>query len=103
MILAWRIHKIPGDGVVIGYGTIFDRPVFVYSQDFTVLGGSLSETHAEKICKVMDGAIKSGIPIIGLTIQAVLVFKKVSPRWVAMLRYFNEMCLPPALSHKVYH
>ena len=58
--------KIPGDGVVIGYGTIFDRPVFVYSQDFTVLGGSLSETHAEKICKVMDQAIKSGIPIIGL-------------------------------------
>ena len=59
-------NKIPGDGVVIGYGTIFDRPVFVYSQDFTVLGGSLSETHAAKICKVMDQAIKSGIPIIGL-------------------------------------
>ncbi len=59
-------NKIPGDGVVIGYGTIAGRPVFVYSQDFTVLGGSLSETHAAKICKVMDGAIKSGIPIIGL-------------------------------------
>ena len=58
--------KIPGDGVVIGYGAIYGRPVFVYSQDFTVLGGSLSETHAEKICKVMDQAIKSGIPIIGL-------------------------------------
>ena len=59
-------NKIPGDGVVIGYGTIFGRPVFVYSQDFTVLGGSLSETHAAKICKVMDQAIKAGIPIIGL-------------------------------------
>ena len=59
-------NKIPGDGVVIGYGTISGRPVFVYSQDFTVLGGSLSETHAAKICKVMDQAIKSGIPIIGL-------------------------------------
>lgn len=58
--------KIPGDGVVIGYGTIFGRPVFVYSQDFTVLGGSLSETHAAKICKVMDQAIKAGIPIIGI-------------------------------------
>ena len=59
-------NKIPGDGVVIGYGTISGRPVFVYSQDFTVLGGSLSETHAAKICKVMDQAIKSGIPVIGL-------------------------------------
>ena len=59
-------NKIPGDGVVTGYGTIYGRPVFVYSQDFTVLGGSLSETHAAKICKVMDQAIKAGIPIIGL-------------------------------------
>lgn len=59
-------NKIPGDGVVTGYGTIYGRPVFIYSQDFTVLGGSLSETHAAKICKVMDQAIKAGIPIIGL-------------------------------------
>jgi propionyl-CoA carboxylase beta chain len=58
--------KIPGDGVVIGYGTINGRMVFVFSQDFTVLGGSLSETHAEKICKVMDHAIKVGVPVIGL-------------------------------------
>jgi propionyl-CoA carboxylase beta chain len=59
-------EKIPGDGVVIGYGTINGRLVFVFSQDFTVLGGSLSETHAEKICKVMDHAIKAGAPVIGL-------------------------------------
>ena len=46
--------KVPGDGVVTGYGTIAGRPAFVYSQDFTVLGGSLSETHAAKVCKIMD-------------------------------------------------
>jgi len=59
-------HKIPGDGVVIGWGTINGRLVYVYSQDFTVLGGSLSETHAQKICKIMDMAMKNGAPIIGL-------------------------------------
>jgi propionyl-CoA carboxylase beta chain len=58
--------KIPGDGVVIGYGTVNGRLVFVFSQDFTVFGGSLSETHAEKICKVMDQAMKVGAPVIGL-------------------------------------
>jgi propionyl-CoA carboxylase beta chain len=56
----------PGDGVVTGYGTIGGRLVYVFSQDFTVFGGSLSETHAEKICKVMDLAMKNGAPIIGL-------------------------------------
>jgi len=55
-----------GDGVVTGYGTIDNRLVYVYAQDFTVFGGSLSETHAEKICKVMDHALKVGAPIIGL-------------------------------------
>ena len=58
--------KIPGDGVVTGYGTINGRVVFVFSQDFTVFGGSLSEAHAEKICKVMDHAMKVGAPVIGL-------------------------------------
>ena len=58
---------IPGDGVVIGYGTINGRLVFVYSQDFTVFGGSLSEAHAEKICKVMDHAVKVGAPVIGIS------------------------------------
>ena len=59
-------HQIPGDGVVTGYGTINGRLMFVYSQDFTVFGGALSETHAEKICKLMDHAIKVGAPIIGI-------------------------------------
>lgn len=59
-------QKIAGDGVVTGRGMINGRPVFVYSQDFTVFGGSLSETHAEKICKIMDNAVKVGIPVIGL-------------------------------------
>lgn len=58
--------KIAGDGVVTGHGKIHGRPVYVFSQDFTVFGGSLSETHAEKICKVMDMAMKNGVPIIGL-------------------------------------
>lgn len=55
-----------GDGVVTGYGTINGRLVYVFAQDFTVFGGSLSETHAEKICKIMDLAVKVGAPIIGL-------------------------------------
>ncbi|MEO2047938.1 MAG: acyl-CoA carboxylase subunit beta [Pirellulales bacterium] len=58
--------SIPGDGVVTGYGTINGRLIFVVSQDFTVFGGSLSEAHAEKICKVMDQAIKVGAPVIGI-------------------------------------
>lgn len=56
----------PGDGVVTGYGTVGGRIVYVFSQDFTVFGGSLSETHAEKICKIMDLAMKNGAPVIGL-------------------------------------
>src|SRR5262244_3097709 len=59
-------QKIPGDGVVTGYGTINGRLVFVFSQDFTVFGGSLSEAHAEKICKIMDQAMQVGAPVIGL-------------------------------------
>src|SRR4051794_33392109 len=59
-------QTVPGDGVVTGYGTINGRLVFVFSQDFTVFGGSLSEAHAEKICKIMDHAMKVGAPIIGI-------------------------------------
>ena len=59
-------QKIPGDGVVTGWGTVSGRLVFVFSQDFTVFGGSLSEAHAEKICKIMDQAMKVGAPVIGL-------------------------------------
>ena len=61
-----QAQKILGDGVVTGHGLVDGRPVYVYSQDFTVFGGSLSETHAEKICKVMDTALKVGVPIVGL-------------------------------------
>src|SRR5690554_5616204 len=59
-------QRIPGDGVVTGSGTINGRLVFVFSQDFTVFGGSLSERHAQKICKIMDQAMKVGAPVIGL-------------------------------------
>jgi propionyl-CoA carboxylase beta chain len=60
-------QQYPGDGVVTGYGRIDGRLVYVYSQDFTVFGGSLSETHAQKICKVMDLGLRNGAPIIGLS------------------------------------
>jgi propionyl-CoA carboxylase beta chain len=59
-------EKYPGDGVITGYGTINGRLVYVFSQDFTVFGGSLSETHAEKICKIMELAMKNGAPVVGL-------------------------------------
>jgi propionyl-CoA carboxylase beta chain len=59
-------HVVPGDGVVTGSGRIDGRLVYVFSQDFTVFGGSLSEAHAEKICKVMDLAVRNGAPVIGL-------------------------------------
>ena len=59
-------QRIPGDGVVTGYGTVQDRLVYAYAQDFTVFGGSLSESHAGKICKIMDLAMKNGAPVVGL-------------------------------------
>ena len=59
-------QQIPGDGVVCGYGTIDNRLVYVFAQDFTVFGGSLSETNARKICKIMDLAVENGAPVIGL-------------------------------------
>lgn len=59
-------QKIPGDGVVTGHGLVDGREVFVFAQDFTVFGGSLSETHAQKICKIMDLAMKTGAPVVGL-------------------------------------
>ncbi|MDZ4735645.1 MAG: acyl-CoA carboxylase subunit beta [Rhodospirillaceae bacterium] len=59
-------QRIPGDGVVTGHGTINGRLVFLFSQDFTVFGGSLSEAHAEKICKIMDQAMRVGAPVIGI-------------------------------------
>ena len=78
-----------GDGVVTGYGTIEGRLVYVFAQDFTVFGGSLSETMALKICKVMDMAMKMGAPCIGLNDSVELVFKKVSMLWLVMPRFSN--------------
>jgi propionyl-CoA carboxylase beta chain len=59
-------QRIPGDGVVTGSGRVHGRPVFVFAQDFTVFGGSLSEAYARKICKIMDLAMKTGVPVVGL-------------------------------------
>jgi propionyl-CoA carboxylase beta chain len=59
-------HQIPGDGIVTGHGMINGRFVYAFSQDFTVFGGSLSETHAQKMCKVMEMAVRVGAPVIGL-------------------------------------
>src|SRR5210317_1574143 len=59
-------QRIPGDGVVCGYGTIDNRLVYVFAQDFTIFGGSMSETNARKICKIMDLAMENGAPMIGL-------------------------------------
>lgn len=59
-------REFPGDGVITGHGTIDGREVFVFSQDFTIMGGSLGEAHSQKICKVMDHAVRVGAPIIGL-------------------------------------
>ena len=59
-------QQYPGDGVIAGYGRIDGRLVYVFAQDFTVFGGSLSETNARKICKIMDLAVKMGAPVIGL-------------------------------------
>ncbi len=60
------IGEFPGDGVITGHGTIDGREVFIFSQDFTIMGGALGEAHAQKICKVMDHAVRVGVPIIGL-------------------------------------
>ena len=66
VVFGMAAQQYPGDGVVTGWGTINGRMVYVFSQDFTVLGGSLSETHAQKICKIMDMAMRNGAPVIGL-------------------------------------
>ena len=89
-------QQYPGDGVVTGFGKIDGRPVYVYSQDFTVLGGSLSETHAEKICKVMDLALKkrrSGHWTERF--RGVRVFRRAWFLWVDMPRYSGATVWPP--------
>ena len=61
-----QANRPPGDGVVTGWGTVNGRQVYVFSQDFTVLGGSVSETHGQKICKIMDMAMQNGAPVVGI-------------------------------------
>jgi propionyl-CoA carboxylase beta chain len=89
-------QKIPGDGVVTGSGTINGRLVYVFSQDFTVFGGSLSERHAQKICKIMDTAMKVGAPVIGLNDSGGARIQEASPAWVAMPKCFSVTCWHPA-------
>ncbi len=93
-------QKVPGDGVVTGWGTINGRQVYVFSQDFTVLGGSLSETHAQKICKIMDMAMKVGAPVIGLNDSAAPASRKVWPRLPAMPMSSSAMSMPRASSRR---
>ncbi len=91
---------VPGDGVVTGSGTINGRLVFVFSQDFTVFGGSLSERHAQKICKVMDMAMKVGAPVIGMNDSGGARIRKASPASRAMPRCFSATCSPAAWSRR---
>ncbi len=87
-------HRIPGDGVVTGYGTVNGRLVFVFSQDFTVFGGSLSEAHAEKICKIMDQAMNVGAPVIGINDLGGRASRTGSPRSPAMPRCSSATSWP---------
>src|SRR3546814_13730163 len=90
-------QKISGDGVVTGHGTINGRLVFVFSQDFTVFGGSLSEAHAEKICKIMDKAVQVGDPVIGLNDSGGARIQE----GVASLAGYAEVFQPHALAYGV--
>jgi propionyl-CoA carboxylase beta chain len=80
--------KFVGDGVVTGFGKVDGRLVYLFSQDFTVFGGSLSLNMAKKICKVMDLAVKNGAPVIGINDSE---FKRAWPVWVGMLTSFIAM------------
>ena len=78
--------KIPGDGVVTGWGTVNGRTVFVFAKDFTVFGGSLSEAHAQKIIKIQDMALKMRAPIVGLFDAAARASRRAWRRSAAMAR-----------------
>src|SRR6266550_1215330 len=84
-------QKVLGDGVVTGWGRIDGRLVYVFAQDFTVFGGSLSETHAEKICKVMDLAVRNGAPIVGLSDSGGAVYSPAITDFVFMVRNLSYM------------
>ncbi len=88
--------KMPGDGVVTGWGTVNGRVVFVFSKDFTVFGGSLSETHAQKMVKIQDMALKNRAPIIGLFDAAARASRRASRRSPATARCSRATSAPPA-------
>ena len=92
--------KIPGDGVVTGWGTINGRTVYVFSKDFTVFGGSLSETHAQKIIKVQDMAMKARAPSSACSTPAAPASRRASPRSAATARCSSATCSPPASSRR---
>ena len=83
-------ESAPADGVVTGYATIDNRPVYLYSQDFTVKGGSLGEMHAKKITKVMDMAMKMGCPIICINDSGGAAYKKASTASAVMGRFLSQ-------------
>ena len=85
-----------GDGVVTGWGTINGRVVYVFSQDFTVMGGSVSETHAAKICKIMDMAIQNGAPVIGLNDSGGARIQEGVASWPPMARCSSATSPPRA-------
>jgi propionyl-CoA carboxylase beta chain len=84
-------EEAPADGVITGYGKVNGRTVYVYSQDFTVQGGTLAETHANKICLCLDAAMKAGCPIIGSMIPAEPAFRTESTHWPASEQSFTAI------------
>ena len=93
-------QRIPGDGVVTGFGTIDDRLVYVFSQDFTVFGGSVSRHHAAKICKILDMSMKNGAPVIGLNDSGGARIQEGVLSLAATPISSSVMSWPPALSPK---
>jgi len=88
--------KIPGDGVITGWGTVNGRTVFVFAKDFTVFGGSLSETHALKMIKIQDMALRARAPIVGLFDAGARASRKASPRSAATAKCSSATSSPPA-------
>ncbi len=92
--------RVPGDGFVTGYGRVEGRTVFVFAQDFTVFGGSLSESNAAKIVKLMDMAMRVGAPIVGLNDLAAREFRKAWFRWPVTPTSFFVIRWPAASFRK---
>ena len=92
--------RIDGDSVVVGYGTVNGQQVFAFSQDFTVLGGSLSKVASNKICKVFDLAIKTGCPIVGINDSGGQESKKVLILFLVMEKFLKEILWPQVSFHK---